>query len=162
MTAGIGGIDHYSIRTENVDAVVSFYGKTLDLVPGPRPPFEFPGAWLYRNDGNGQAVGSAFVHVIGATPGANAGLHGYLGKRDTVSRSGTGAFDHIALRAEGLPALRARLVQHGIPFRERTVPLLGVHQVFLEDPCGVTIELNFGEAEAAAPASASASNSRGG
>ncbi|MFZ9740235.1 MAG: glyoxalase, partial [Prochlorotrichaceae cyanobacterium] len=32
----------------------------------------------------------------------------------------------------------------------RTVPDLGLHQVFLEDPSGVTIELNFPAAEAAA------------
>jgi catechol 2,3-dioxygenase-like lactoylglutathione lyase family enzyme len=150
MAAGIGGIDHYSIRTEDIEAAVAFYEKTLNLVAGPRPPFDFPGAWLYRSERNGQPAGSAFVHVIGVAPGANAGLHDYLGKRDPVGRTGTGAFDHIALRAEGLTELRARLAQHGIPFRERTVPLLGVHQVFLEDPCGVTIELNFGEAEAAA------------
>lgn len=150
MAAGIGGIDHYSIRTDDIDAVVSFYEKTLNLVAGPRPPFDFPGAWLYRSEGEGQPVGPAFVHVIGVAPGANAGLHDYLGKRDPVGGKSTGAFDHVALRADGLAELRARLAKHGIPFRERTVPLLGVHQVFLEDSCGVTIELNFGEAEAAA------------
>ncbi|HEY0878222.1 MAG TPA: VOC family protein [Zeimonas sp.] len=154
MATGIDGIDHYSIRTEDVGAVVAFYGKTLGLVTGPRPPFDFPGAWLYRSERDGQPVGAAFVHVIGAVPGANAGLHDYLGEREHAAR-GTGAFDHIALRVEGLAELRSRLARHGIAFRERTVPLLGVHQVFLEDPCGVTIELNFGEAEAEAAATPS-------
>jgi hypothetical protein len=33
---------------------------------------------------------------------------------------------------------------------ERTVPSLGLRQVFLTDPSGVTIELNYPAAEAAA------------
>jgi hypothetical protein len=36
-----------------------------------------------------------------------------------------------------------------IPHRERTVPSLGLHQVFFEDPSQVTIELNYPAAEAA-------------
>ena len=87
MATGIDGIDHYSIRTEDVGAVVAFYGKTLGLVTGPRPPFDFPGAWLYRSEADGQSVGPALVHVIGAVPGANAGLHDYLGERDHAARA---------------------------------------------------------------------------
>ena len=30
---------------------------------------------------------------------------------------------------------------------ERTVPVLGLHQVFIKDPNGVTIELNFPASE---------------
>jgi hypothetical protein len=36
-----------------------------------------------------------------------------------------------------------------IGWRDRTVPSLGLHQVFIEDPSGVTIELNFPAAEVA-------------
>ena len=42
----------------------------------------------------------------------------------------------------------ARCAQHGVPIRERTVPSLGLHQVFMEDPSGVTIELNYPASEA--------------
>jgi len=35
----------------------------------------------------------------------------------------------------------------GIAWRDRTVPSLGLHQVFIEDPSGVTIELNFPASE---------------
>ena len=41
----------------------------------------------------------------------------------------------------------ARLRQHDVPFRERTVPVLDLHQVFVNDPNGVVIELNFPAAE---------------
>ncbi|HEY8707426.1 MAG TPA: glyoxalase, partial [Burkholderiaceae bacterium] len=36
--------------------------------------------------------------------------------------------------------------------RERTVPSVGLHQLFLTDPCGVVIELNYAASEQAAPA----------
>ena len=48
--------------------------------------------------------------------------------------------------------MRLRLNSHGVGFRERTVPSLGIHQMFFEDPSGVTIELNYPAAEAAAAA----------
>ncbi|MEQ1774497.1 MAG: glyoxalase, partial [Burkholderiales bacterium] len=35
-----------------------------------------------------------------------------------------------------------------VAFRERTIPSLGIHQVFFEDPSQVTIELNYPAAEA--------------
>jgi hypothetical protein len=44
--------------------------------------------------------------------------------------------------------MRGRLQQHNIAYRERTVPSLGLHQVFFEDPSDVTIELNYPAAEA--------------
>jgi len=37
----------------------------------------------------------------------------------------------------------AHLKKASVPFRERTVPDLNLHQVFLDDPSGVVIELNY-------------------
>jgi hypothetical protein len=39
--------------------------------------------------------------------------------------------------------MRTRLLELKLDFHERTVPSLGLHQVFLQDPAGVTIELNY-------------------
>jgi hypothetical protein len=41
------------------------------------------------------------------------------------------------------------LEAENIAWRDRTVPSLGLHQVFIEDPSGVTIELNFPAEEVA-------------
>jgi hypothetical protein len=38
----------------------------------------------------------------------------------------------------------------GIPFRQRTVPEIKLHQIFLDDPNGIVIELNYSAAEKAA------------
>jgi hypothetical protein len=39
--------------------------------------------------------------------------------------------------------VRKKLTRLGVPYRERTVPTLKVHQMFLEDPSGLVVELNF-------------------
>jgi hypothetical protein len=39
--------------------------------------------------------------------------------------------------------MHRRLQDSNLPYRERTVPGLGLHQLFIEDPSGITIELNY-------------------
>lgn len=57
--------------------------------------------------------------------------------------------DHIAFLATGWPDLGQRLAASGQDVVERTVPSLELRQIFLTDPSGVTIELNYPAAEAA-------------
>jgi hypothetical protein len=66
------------------------------------------------------------------------------------SLHGTGAVDHVAFFATGLAQMLQHLRGIGVPARQRTVPNIGLHQVFLDDPNGVTIELNYPAAEQAA------------
>ena len=44
---GIKGLDHVNINTSNMKDTMSFYTDLLDFTDGFRPPFDFPGAWLY-------------------------------------------------------------------------------------------------------------------
>lgn len=136
----LASLDHYTIRTTDLAAARRFYVELLGMSEGERPPFPFPGAWLYVGD---QPV----VHLIGIDPQDAAGLTGYLGERDSGATRGTGALDHVAFRAEGAAALRARLQSREVPFRQRRVPLLGLYQIFVTDPTGVTIELNYAAEE---------------
>lgn len=134
-------LNHFSIRTTDLDATRVFYETVLGLTVGPRPPFPFPGLWLYSGDhGN---VANAMVHVIGIDPNDPQGLKQYLGDRDVSSLQGSGAVDHIALMTTGLEAMLAHLKTLGVPCRERTVPAIGLHQLFLDDPSGLVIELNY-------------------
>jgi catechol 2,3-dioxygenase-like lactoylglutathione lyase family enzyme len=134
-------LNHLSIRTTDLNATRVFYETVLGLTVGPRPDFPFPGLWLYNGDH--AHVANAMVHVIGIDPHDPEGLKQYLGDRDVSSLHGTGAVDHIALMATGLEAMLAHLQRLGVPCRERTVPTIGLHQLFLDDPSGLVIELNY-------------------
>lgn len=117
----ITALDHYTINTLDLDATIRFYVEILGFENGERPPFKFPGAWLY-------CAGRPIVHLAsGTTPG----------------EAGTGAIDHVAFRAGGLGDFVDRLEDRGVAYSERDVPGAGIHQVFLSDPNGVTIEINF-------------------
>lgn len=131
-------LDHYSVRTADVDATRAFYHDVIGLEPGPRPDFPFPGAWMY-------AGGRAVVHVIGVDPANPSGLGDYLGER--AASEDTGALDHVAFVASDIEAMRKHLAALRIDFRERKVPGLALRQIFVVDPNGVTIELNYRNAE---------------
>ncbi len=123
----IGRLDHYTINVRDVDASVAFYTDALGLAKGERPPFDFPGAWLYCGE-------RPVVHLIGGKAGGGPG---------------TGSLDHVAFQASDLAEFTARLGALEVPFDERNVPDSELHQVFVEDPDGITIEINFlGEAQA--------------
>jgi len=141
-------LNHFSIRTVDLDACERFYCGLLGLKKGPRPPFPFPGLWLYT--GGTDKYDNAAVHIIGIDRNDPEGLKKYLGDRDETSLAGSGAVDHVAFFATGLKETLARLKAHGIEGRERTVPVLGLHQVFIDDPNGIVVELNFPAAEKAA------------
>jgi len=138
-------LNHFSIRSTDLPACEAFYAGLLGLQVGPRPPFDFPGLWLYAGDTSNYA--NAVVHILGVDRNDPEGLKRYLGERDEASLQGTGVVDHVAFFATGLADTLARLQAAGMACRERTVPLLGLHQVFVDDPNGVVVELNFPAAE---------------
>jgi catechol 2,3-dioxygenase-like lactoylglutathione lyase family enzyme len=144
-------INHFSIRTTDLDASRRFYADVLGLTVGPRPDFPFPGLWMYRGD-HGD-VANAVVHIIGTDRTEQKGLDSYLGERDETKLRGTGTIDHVAFFAEGLATMLEHLRAIGVQYRQRTVPSIGLHQVFLDDPNGCVIELNYPATEVAvAPA----------
>jgi len=127
-------LNHYLIYAEDLEATKNFYVDVLGLRVGERPPFPFPGYWLYSGD-------TACVHVAHAK--ADAAQKSYLGDKQGAATAGTGAIDHVAFVATGLRKTLGQLAAHGVATRRRTVPEDGSHQVFIEDPNGITIELNF-------------------
>lgn len=141
----ISKLAHYSIRTLDLEKSCGFYERVLGLKKGYRPPFDFPGAWLYKGGDEGDY---GTVHIISVDPSNPDGLTAYLGDKD-LPPTGTGTVDHIAFLATGVEAMWSTLRSENIVWRDRTVPSLGLHQVFVEDPSGVTIELNFPAAEVA-------------
>lgn len=143
----ISKLAHFSVRTASIEASRRFYTEILGFREGYRPPFEFPGLWLYRG---GDEADFGVVHIIGVDEGDPQALARYLGDKAGATLHGSAAVDHVAFLATDLRAMRARLDGAALPYRERTVPSLGLHQLFVEDPSGITIELNYPAAEAQA------------
>jgi catechol 2,3-dioxygenase-like lactoylglutathione lyase family enzyme len=125
-------LQHFLVLAEDLEATRHFYVDVLGFHAGARPPFPFPGYWLYLGD-------VPRIHVAPAR--AEGGQEDYLGARQ--AGRGTGAIDHMAFIGDELDAMIENLEGRNIPFRHRIVPEQGVHQLFVEDPNGVTLELNF-------------------
>lgn len=109
----------------------------LGMDDGARPDFPFPGIWLYVD-------GHTVIHLVGVDPDDSSGLVEYLGGEvDPDALDGSGSLDHIAFCATDAPAMIQRLKKHNVPYRERQVPNMDLYQLFVEDPNGITIELNY-------------------
>lgn len=144
---GIRKLGHYSIRTPDLEASRRFYTSILGFKEGFRPPFNFPGIWLYKGE---DEADFGVVHIIGIDRSNPQGLKDYLGDKSESDLVGTGVVDHVAFLADGLADMRTRLRDADLPFTERIVPSLGLYQVFVKDPSNVTIELNYPAEEAKA------------
>lgn len=121
-------VNHFTILTDDLPATLDFYAEFLDLHPGRRPPFTFPGAWLY-------AVGSGdpILHIIAGKERA---------------RLVPGVIDHMAFSAKGLVQAVDRLKARSIGYELRRLPGdFQVWQLFFNDPNGAKVELDFDGAE---------------
>lgn len=151
-------VDHYSIRTLDLEASRRFYTEVIGLKAGPRPPFNFPGYWLYSGEPPADLQNSArnygLVHLMGFDKDDPGSLNEYVGDRKAAPDGGTGALDHVAFAAAGREAMLERCKRQNVSYFERAVPILGLHQVFIKDPDGVTIELNYPASEVANPKAA--------
>jgi len=79
------------------------------------------------------------VHLMGArTPREGIVVRGTEKKYED-----TGRLDHIAFAATDVEGVRKRLKARNVQFREQIVPRTGDTQIFLYDPDGVGVELNF-------------------
>ena len=139
------GLNHYTIRAQDVGQTLDFYVGVLGMHEGPRPQFDNPGHWLYCGD-------SAAIHLISRDlPEVFVGRVHDAGGPPAAALLGSGSVDHIAFagtdHAEALERVRAR----GIPYTENTIPEMDIRQIFVEDPNGLTVEMQFPSASASLP-----------
>jgi len=122
----VTGIDHYNLRApmEALEAIRDWYSDVVGLAVGDRPAFRNRGYWLY-------AGAKPVLHLSEASSG------------ESHPMPGEGTFDHVAFRCEDFDAMRAHLAARGIAFRVADVPLTRTRQIFLSDPAGNGVELNF-------------------
>lgn len=124
MAISVGVLDHFNIRTRQLAETVRFYEDVLGLTSGPRPNFAFPGAWMYSE-------GKPVVHLVDISPTAEP------------QKPDSGVVHHVAFVSRGFAGMKERLQQRGMPFDSRQVPGGDLWQIFVRDPNGVMIELNY-------------------
>lgn len=121
----LGRLDHVNIRTADLDGMVRWYGEVMGMHPGPRPDFDFPGAWLYAGE-------FAVLHLVGVS---------------VAPASVDPGLEHYAMRAKGLAKFVAHLTEKGVDHTLDPVPGIPVVQVNLRDSDGNHIHIDFNAAE---------------
>jgi catechol 2,3-dioxygenase-like lactoylglutathione lyase family enzyme len=121
-------LDHVTLRTHDLEGTRAFLEDVLDLRPGYRPAFSFPGYWLYADN-------EPVVHLI---PG-----HG-----GPVDRAGE-TIDHVGFRLTDHDGMRRKLEGLGVSYSRMELPELGERRLFIRTPTGILLELVFRETETA-------------
>ena len=134
-------IEHFLVAADDIDGTRDWYARVLGMKPGAHPDFGFPVHWMYVD-------GVDVVHIGPSAKQAGEIQRRYLGRTSQQSGEGTGAIDHIAFRATGLRAMLEHLKREKVPFSQRRANGQALFQLFLYDPNGIKIELNYAAAEA--------------
>lgn len=117
----IEGMNHFTVLSKDLEKSKNFYIEVLGLTEGYRPPFAFPGAWLYAGD-------QAILHILAGKP---------------MPASPAGVIDHMAFTANNLQATVETLKRHGIQYDLHRLKGLEIWQLFCHDPDGAKVELDF-------------------
>jgi hypothetical protein len=118
-------LDHINIHAENLEAARDFLLAALpELSQGFRPPFDFPGYWLYLD-------GKPLIHM------QNRGA----GRTD-----GGQWIDHIAFAPFDFETERRRLDGLGLSYVVGGIPGTGIRQLFVTGPERLKLELQCPDA----------------
>ena len=131
----IVAIDHVNIRTSDPARAIAFYRDVLGMSAAATPGLDDPakGGWMLDE------AGHAAIHIgHAASPYPSDGAVSWRG-------GDGGAVHHVALACTDRPALEARLAAAGVAWTANRVPQIGLTQLFVPDPDGVLLELNFDE-----------------
>ena len=127
-------LNHYFVRAKDLERSRHFYCDILGFEEMPRPEFPFPGYWLGVN-------GKIQVHM-GLDGIADSDVY-YFGTTAQSARNNSGVVDHIAFMATEPEKFSQRFGKAGLPSRNRYIAPIQLFQIFVTDPDGLTIELNF-------------------
>jgi catechol 2,3-dioxygenase-like lactoylglutathione lyase family enzyme len=127
----VESLDHINVVTPDLDRAEAFYRDLLALETRPAPPPLTPATARWMHDSGGRAV----LHL-------NALDVPRLFDRD-MAAGPTGALHHVAFRYAGHADVLERISAMGLDHRRNEVPAAGLRQIFVSDPDGVLLELNF-------------------
>jgi catechol 2,3-dioxygenase-like lactoylglutathione lyase family enzyme len=136
MASLLNKLEHFLVMTHDVDATRDFYRDVLGFQEGLRPELGFLGHWLYLGE----------IPVIHIADWDTYTAHSNrLGIPVTRPAAGTGPLDHVAFNGvdANYELLMKQLQQHGLQYHPHNSPAIGLRQIFVEDPNGLKLELNF-------------------
>lgn len=121
--------DHINLHARPDSAATRLFGEVMGLREGHRPPFPFPGQWLYRD-------GEAWLHLVQAP----------------AEQGDAARLAHIAFRTdESAEVVIGRVRATGLPFEIAVVPEEASVQIFVALPGGLVIEFDTPADAACAP-----------
>ena len=127
-------LEHFLIQPADLDETAAWWCDILGLKEGPHPDFGFPVKWLYIEA----------TDVVHMTPGGSEvseARKSTLGQQSEETY-GSGVVDHVAFRCSGLREMLEHLHEKSVDVRQRQVDNQ-LYQLFLIDPNGLKVELNF-------------------
>ena len=129
----VNALDHVNIIVADLDAAARFYTEMLSLErrDGPPPLTRDNAAWMC------DAEGRPIIHL-------NSLDCPRVYDRDLSPRP-TGALHHVALNCTGHDEMLSRVKERGLQHDTHYYPSVGLRQIFLFDPHGVLLEMNFFE-----------------
>ena len=130
----IDAFDHYTIRANDLDATWRFYAGVLGLRVEQRANFPGKAGVVWIGD-------TQVVHMFQASPEMQAVFASLAPADEAAAQWRTGRLQHVGFWARDHRAMKARFEQHGVPYRERTLP--DKHQLVVHDPDEIEIEINF-------------------
>lgn len=127
-------LDHVNIRTADVPQTIRFFTEVLGMEArfSPGRTDMADGAWIC------DAHARAIIHVA-----ASRIPYPWEAEPPPAGALGSGRVHHVALRCQGYQIMNARLSELRVSFRRNDIPEVGLRQMFLDDPNGITLELNF-------------------
>ena len=133
-------LEHFLIQTADMKKTRDWYVEVLGMREGYSPDFKFPVCWLYIGERD-------VLHIAEGGRNVSANRVQYLGQQSDATE-GSGVIDHVAFRASGLHDMLDHLKRMKVDFKTRRVSDQGLFQLFMFDPNGVKVELNFAAVEA--------------
>lgn len=127
-------MEHYLVLCEDIEKTKDFYCDVLGMTVGFRPKLEFPGYWLYVGDTPCLHIAEWETYAVWTRE---------VGIPVSTKQPSTGPVDHIAFNASDYEDIRARLEERGMRWSQNSIDEIGMRQLFIYDPNGVPIELNF-------------------
>lgn len=114
-------LDHINIHVVDGPRMVQFLERVLDAREGFRPPFDFPGHWVYV--GEDPAI---HLTVVGRPQDFPAGM-----------------INHVAFGVYEFEAAKARIEAAGYTYRLTGIPETGIGQFFVDGPEGLLLEVQY-------------------